>query len=122
MVNVNLEPGDWEFDDLIKDTDDGLFVETNKSWSIDDKRLNFHFGCEIGWEIKNGKICDMVKNPAYTGITPEFWNSCDAICNKNHWVVWGTPNCGKGEPSQTAHVAHGTAPSRFRNVKVGVSK
>ncbi|MCD6326651.1 TldD/PmbA family protein [bacterium] len=122
MVNVNLEPGDWEFDDLVKDTQDGIYVETNKSWSIDDKRLNFHFGCEIGWEIKNGKIGDMVKNPAYTGITPEFWNSCDAICNKNHWVVWGTPNCGKGQPGQTAHVAHGTAPSRFRNVKVGVSK
>ncbi|MBN1593631.1 MAG: TldD/PmbA family protein [Candidatus Coatesbacteria bacterium] len=122
MINVNLEPGDWEFDDMIKDTDEGIYVETNKSWSIDDKRLNFHFGCEIGWEIKNGKLGDIVKNPAYTGITPEFWNSCDAICNKNHWIVWGTPNCGKGEPSQTAHVAHGTAPSRFRNVKVGVSK
>ena len=122
MVNVNLEAGDWEFDDLIKDTDDGILVETNKSWSIDDKRLNFQFGCEIGWEIKNGVLGDMIKNPTYTGITPEFWNSCDAICNKNHWVVWGTPNCGKGEPPQTAHVAHGTAPSRFRNVKVGVSK
>jgi len=122
MVNVNLEAGDWEFDDLIKDTDDGILVETNKSWSIDDKRLNFQFGCEVGWEIKNGVLGDMIKNPTYTGITPEFWNSCDAICNEKHWVVWGTPNCGKGEPSQTAHVAHGTAPSRFRNVKVGVSK
>ena len=122
MVNVNLEPGEWEFDDLIRDTADGIYVETNRSWSIDDKRLNFHFGCEIGWEVKNGKLGDMIKNPTYTGITPEFWNSCDAICNRKHWIVWGTPNCGKGEPGQVAHVAHGTAPARFRDVKVGVSK
>ncbi|HUT02713.1 MAG TPA: TldD/PmbA family protein [bacterium] len=122
MVNVNLEPGEWEFDDLIKDTADGIYVETNKSWSIDDKRLNFQFGCEIGWEVKNGQLGDVIKSPTYTGITPEFWNSCDAICNRKHWLVWGTPNCGKGEPSQVAHVAHGTAPARFRNVKVGVSK
>jgi len=122
MTNVNLEPGQWDLDDLIRDTHEGILVDTNKSWSIDDKRLNFHFGCEIGWEIKNGQLGDIVKNPAYTGITPEFWNSCDAICNRKYWNVWGTPNCGKGEPGQIAHVAHGTAPARFRNVKVGVRK
>ncbi|MEZ5358433.1 MAG: TldD/PmbA family protein [Candidatus Zixiibacteriota bacterium] len=122
MTNHNLEPGEWELDDLIKDTKKGIFMGTNKSWSIDDKRLNFQFGGECAWEIKDGKLGQMYKNPVYTGITPEFWNSCDAICNKNHWHVWGVPNCGKGEPMQTAHVAHGTAPTRFRNVKVGVSK
>ncbi|MCP4566456.1 MAG: TldD/PmbA family protein [FCB group bacterium] len=122
MTNINLEPGDWELDDLIADTKKGVFFDLNKSWSIDDKRLNFQFGAECAWEIKNGKLGKMYKNPVYTGITPEFWNSCDAICNKNHWRVWGVPNCGKGEPMQTAHVAHGTAPARFRNVKVGVSK
>lgn len=120
MTNVNLEPGTWDFKDLISDTDDGIYVETNKSWSIDDKRLNFQFGTEIAWEIKNGKRGRMFKNPTYTGITPQFWASCDAICNKNYWKMWGTPNCGKGQPVQEMHVGHGTAPSRFRNVKVGV--
>jgi TldD protein len=122
MTNINLEPGEWEFDDLIADTADGIYFDLNKSWSIDDKRLNFQFGTECAWEIKNGKRGRMFKNPVYTGITPEFWNSCDAICNKNHWHIWGVPNCGKGEPMQTAHVAHGASPARFRNVKVGVSK
>ena len=122
MTNVNLEPGEWEFDDLIADTDDGIYMELNKSWSIDDKRLNFQFGTEIAYEIKNGKMGRLLKNATYTGITPQFWQSCDAICNQNHWRVWGTPNCGKGQPSQTAHTGHGTAPARFRNVQVGVIK
>jgi len=122
MTNINLEPGEWELDDLIADTDDGIFFDMNKVWSIDDKRLNFQFGVECAWEIKNGKLGRMFKNPLYTGMTPKFWNSCDAICNKNHWRVWGVPNCGKGEPMQTARVAHGASPTRFRKVKVGVSK
>jgi TldD protein len=122
MTNINLEPGEWKFEDLIADTDEGIYVETNRSWSIDDKRLNFQFGTEIGWEIKGGKLTQMIKNPTYTGITPQFWGSCDAICNKDHWRMWGTPNCGKGEPTQMMHVGHGTAPARFRNVRVGVMK
>lgn len=122
MTNVNLEPREWRLEDLIADTKSGIFFDLNKSWSIDDKRLNFQFGCEVAWEIKDGKLGRMFKNPLYTGITPEFWNSCDAICNRDYWHVWGVPNCGKGEPMQTARVAHGTAPARFRNVKVGVSK
>lgn len=122
MTNINLEPGKWELSDLIADTKQGIFFDLNKSWSIDDRRLNFQFGGECAREIKNGKLGQMYKNPVYTGITPEFWNSCDAICNRNHWHVWGIPNCGKGEPMQTAHVAHGAAPARFHNVKVGVSK
>ena len=119
MTNINLEPGTWKLEDLIADTKNGIFFDLNKSWSIDDLRLNFQFGCEAAWEIKNGKLGKMYKNPVYTGITPEFWNSCDAVCNKDYWRVWGVPNCGKGEPMQTAHVAHGTSPARFRNVKVG---
>lgn len=122
MTNINLEPGEWELEDLIADTRDGIFFDMNKSWSIDDKRLNFQFGVECAWEIKNGKLGRMLKNPLYTGMTPEFWNSCDAICNRKHWKIWGVPNCGKGEPMQIARVAHGAAPSRFRKVKVGVSK
>lgn len=122
MTTTSLEPGDWSFDDLIADTERGLYIETNNSWSIDDKRLNFQFACEIGWEIVNGKLGRMVKMPNYTGITPEFWAGCDAVCSKDHWQVWGLPNCGKGEPMQIAHVAHGAAPARFRNVRVGVGR
>jgi TldD protein len=95
-------------------------VDSNKSWSIDDKRLNFQFGTEMGWRIKNGKIEGLVKNALYTGITPEFWGSCDAVCSKKFWHIWGIPSCGKGEPMQVAHVAHGAAPARFRKVRVGV--
>ena len=122
MTNINLEPGKWDFDDLIADTDDGIYMEMNKSWSIDDKRLNFQFGTEIAYQIKNGKLGQLYKNATYTDITPRFWAACDAICNEKHWNVWGTPNCGKGQPSQSAHVGHGTAPARFRNVQVGVMK
>ncbi|MDD5425341.1 MAG: TldD/PmbA family protein [candidate division Zixibacteria bacterium] len=122
MTNINLEPGEWEIKDLIADTKDGIYFDLNKSWSIDDRRLNFQFGVEVAWEIKNGVLGRMFKNATYTGITPAFWNSCDAICNKNHWHVWGVPNCGKGEPMQIMHVAHGASPARFRNIKVGVSK
>jgi TldD protein len=120
MTNINLEPGTWRFEDLIADTDDGIYMELNKSWSIDDKRLNFQFGTEIAYEIKQGKFGAMLKNATYTGLTPQFWGSCDAICNQDYWNVWGTPNCGKGQPPQTAHVGHGTAPARFRNVRVGI--
>jgi len=122
MVNVSLEPGTWKFDDLIADTDDGIYMETNRSWSIDDRRYNFQFGTEMGYEIKNGKMGRLLRNCTYTGITPEFWNSCDAVCNADSWVMWGTPNCGKGQPSQVAHTGHGAAPARFRNVKVGLLK
>ncbi|MFQ6031784.1 MAG: TldD/PmbA family protein [Candidatus Zixiibacteriota bacterium] len=122
MTNINLEPGEWELDDLIKDTKSGFLLDMNKSWSIDDKRLNFQFGVEAAWEIKDGKLGKIYKNAVYTGITPQFWNSCDAVCNRKHWHIWGVPNCGKGEPMQIMHVAHGTSPARFRNVKVGVSK
>ncbi len=122
MTNVNLEPGDWTFDDLVADTDDGIYVELNRSWSIDDKRLNFQFGTEIAYEIKNGKMGRLLKNATYTGMTPQFWGNCDAICNADHWRVWGTPNCGKGQPPQVAHTGHGAAPARFRDVQVGLMK
>jgi TldD protein len=93
--------------------------QTNRSWSIDDKRYNFQFGTEIGWEIKNGKRARMLKNPSYSGITTEFWNSMDAICSRDEWTLWGTPNCGKGQPQQVMGTGHGAAPARFRKVKVG---
>ncbi|MDA1317372.1 MAG: TldD/PmbA family protein [bacterium] len=129
MTNINLEPGGeegtgkgWSLDELIADTKYGIFMSTNRSWSIDDKRYNFQFGTEIAWEIKEGKLGRMLKNPTYQGITPEFWNSCDAICGRDEWTVWGTPNCGKGQPSQVMYTGHGASPSRFKKVKVGVVK
>lgn len=120
MNNVSLEPGQWDLEHLIADTKDGIYLETNRSWSIDQLRYNFQFGTEIGWEIKNGKKGQMLKNPTYQGITPRFWQACDAICNNKYWVLWGVPNCGKGQPEQIIATSHGAAPARFRQVMVGV--
>jgi TldD protein len=121
MTNVSILPGEkpLTLEQLISDTDDGIYMQTNRSWSIDDKRYNFQFGCEAGWEIKGGKVGRMLKNPSYSGITTEFWNSMDAICSRDQWTLWGTPNCGKGQPMQTMGTGHGAAPARFRNVKIG---
>ena len=121
MTNVSLLPGEkpLTLDQLLSDTDRGVLMETNRSWSIDDKRFNFQFGTEMGWEIKNGKRVRMLKNCSYSGITTEFWNSLDAICSRDEWTLWGTPNCGKGQPQQVMGTGHGAAPARFRNVKVG---
>jgi len=122
MTNINLLPGELEFDELLSDIKRGLYLDFNKSWSIDDKRLNFQFSTEIAREIKNGRLGRIYKNAVYHGITPEFWHSCDAISNNKYWHIWGVPNCGKGQPGQTMHVGHGTSPARFRNIKVGASK
>ena len=121
MTNISLLPGEkpLTLEQLISSTDHGVLMQTNRSWSIDDKRYNFQFGCEIGWEIKNGKRVRMLKNPSYSGITTEFWNSLDAICSRDQWTLWGTPNCGKGQPQQVMGTGHGAAPSRFRKIKVG---
>jgi TldD protein len=119
MTNINLEPGDVPLDDIIAGTKRGIFVETNKSWSIDDLRLNFQFGCEVAYEIENGRLGRMLRNPLYTGNTPDFWRSCDAIADRDSWQIWGLPNCGKGDPMQTMRVAHGAPAARFRNVEMG---
>jgi TldD protein len=121
MTNISLLPGrnPLTLEQLIDSTDHGILMQTNRSWSIDDKRYNFQFGCEIGWQIKHGKRIRMVKNPSYSGITTEFWNSLDAICSRDEWTLWGTPNCGKGQPQQVMGTGHGAAPARFRGVKVG---
>lgn len=120
MTNVGLLAGTGALDDIIADTDDGVYMATNRSWSIDDKRLNFQFGTEIAWEIKNGEKGRMFKNPTYTGITPQFWGSLDRLAGTEEWVHWGTPNCGKGQPVQVAHTGHSASPGRFANVRVGV--
>jgi TldD protein len=121
MTNISILPGETPLtlEQLIADTDDAIYMETNKSWSIDDKRYNFQFGCEIAWEIKKGKRGRMLKNPSYSGITTDFWNSMDAICSRDEWTLWGTPNCGKGQPQQVMGTGHGASPARFRGIKVG---
>ncbi|MFC5941782.1 TldD/PmbA family protein [Micromonospora harpali] len=118
MTNVGLEPGPHTLDEIIAATDDGVLMDINRSWSIDDKRLNFQFGCEIGWEVKRGRRGRMLRNPTYTGIGPLFWRSMDMLSAET--VAWGTPNCGKGQPGQVGHTGHPAAPARFRNVRVGV--
>jgi len=121
MTNINLLPGDWKSEEIIEDTKEGIFMQVNRSWSIDDRRLNFQFGSEIGWKIKNGSKEKIVKNPTYTGITPAFWGACDAI-SKDYWKMHGTPNCGKGVPGQIIYVGHGYSTARFRKIRVGLLK
>ncbi len=123
MTNINLlpQPG-MSLDEIVADTDDGLYLSSNRSWSIDDRRLNFQFATEVAYEIKGGKKGRLYKNPTYTGITYEFWRSCDAVGDERSYVMLGTPNCGKGEPGQTGHVGHGVPGARFRDVQIGVGK
>jgi len=122
MTNINLEPGNSSLEELIQGTEKGILLDMIKSWSIDDKRINFQFGTEIGWLIEDGKIRGMLRNPTYTGSTLPFWRSCDGIAGSSEWKMWGVPNCGKGEPMQAAPVGHGASYARFRNIKVGVSR
>jgi len=118
MTNVSLDPGPHSLEEVF-DTPHGVYMETNKSWSIDDKRYHFQFGCEIAWEIRHGKRTRMFKNPSYSGITTEFWNACAAIAGREHWTLWGIPNCGKGQPEQVMGTGHGASPARFRRIKIG---
>ena len=118
MTNVNLEPGSSSLDEMIATTKHGVYLETNRSWSIDDRRLNFQFGTQNAWEIVDGMRTRLVRNALYSGTTPEFWRSCDAVASDAEWRMWGVVNCGKGQPSQLMHVGHGAAPCRFQNVRV----
>jgi TldD protein len=118
MTNINLEPGTSSLEEMIATTQAGVYLQTNRSWSIDDRRLNFQFGTQAGWEIRDGKRVRLVRNPLYSGSTPQFWNSCDAVAGAAEWRMFGVVNCGKGEPQQVMHVGHGAAPCRFRNVVV----
>ncbi|HEY8990225.1 MAG TPA: TldD/PmbA family protein [Candidatus Limnocylindrales bacterium] len=120
MTNVGLQPGTDSLESMIAATDDGILMDTNRSWSIDDKRLNFQFGCEIGWEIKGGKRGRLLKNPTYTAISPKFWGALDMLGGRDEWTFWGTSNCGKGQPMQVGHTGHPAIPARFRGIRVGV--
>jgi TldD protein len=118
MTNVSLLAGEQSLEEVFG-ADHAIYMETNRSWSIDDKRYNFQFGCEIGWEMRGGKRVRMLKNPSYSGISTEFWNACSAIAGPQHWTLWGVPNCGKGQPEQVMGTGHGASPARFRKIRIG---
>ena len=119
MTNINLEAGDKSFDDLLSMVDNGIYMSTISSWSPSDDRSSFEFGSEIAREIKGGKLGQILKNPTFSGRTVDFWNSVEAIGDESLWKVWGTPNCGKGQPGQNARTGQGASPILVSNVKVG---
>lgn len=122
MTNVSIEAGSaGSLADLLGDTGEGLYLESNRSWSIDDRRRQFQFATEVAREIRGGELGRLYRNPSYAGITPQFWGSLDAVCGPQEWRLWGLTNCGKGEPGQIMQVSHGAAPARFRDVQVGVA-
>jgi TldD protein len=110
MVNLSLEPGNGSLDDLVSQVDDGLYLETPSSWSLDDKRMNFHFSAELCREIKGGKLGELRKGAAFQGRTPPFWASVQAVAGPQEWRLWGLPHCAKGEPLQLCPVSHGASP------------
>ena len=122
MTNVNLAPGDaGTLTELVSATERGIYMDTNRSWSIDSRRLHFQFATEAAWEIVDGVRGRLLKNPSYAGETPRFWAGLDAICSPSEWRIWSLLNCGKGEPGQLMRVSHGTAPARFRDVAIGIA-
>jgi len=118
MANINLEPGNSTFEELIASVDNGVYMESNKSWSIDDYRNKFQFGCEYGKLIEKGRLTKVVKNPNYRGISTPFWNSLKGVGNRDTFGIYGTPNCGKGEPNQVIRVGHASPACLFSNVQV----
>jgi predicted Zn-dependent protease len=118
MANLNLEPGDSSLDELIGSVEKGVYMEANRSWSIDDYRNKFQFGCEYAKLIENGKLTKTVRNPNYRGISSHFWKSLKGVGNADTFEIYGTPNCGKGEPNQVIRVGHASPTCLFDNVEV----
>ncbi len=118
MANLNLEPGDTSFEDLIAGVERGIYMETNRSWSIDDQRHKFQFSCEYGRLIEDGQLTQVVKNPNYRGTTPEFWGNLVSVGDRQSWQMFGTPSCGKGEPNQLITVGHASPVALFSEIEV----
>ncbi|MFQ4145020.1 TldD/PmbA family protein [Chlorogloeopsis sp. ULAP02] len=118
MANLNLEPGKASFEEIIAGIEHGVYMESNRSWSIDDRRYKFQFGCEYAKLIENGKLTKTLRNPNYRATTPEFWHSLIKVGNSSTWEMYGTPYCGKGEPNQAIWVGHGSPVCVFANVEV----
>lgn len=120
MTNVCIDPGsDGTLDDIIKATENGVILDMPVSWSIGSNREHFHFGCEIAWEVKDGRRTRILRNPTYQGHTLEFYRSLDMVGDRSTWRLVQVPNCGKGEPNQIMEVGHGVPVMRFRNVQTG---
>jgi TldD protein len=119
-TNVFLEPGTGSTDELLDRLGDGYYLDDNRSWSIDSQRLNFQFGTEVAWEVRNGKRTRLVRDFSYGGITPQFWGSLEATAGPAEFRTFGMP-CGKGEPKEWGFLSHGAAPALFRNVRTGVA-
>jgi predicted Zn-dependent protease len=118
MANINIEPGTSSLDDMIAATEKGIYMQTNRSWSIDDYRNKFQFGCEYAKLIENGKITKTVKNPNYRGISTPFWNSLKMVGDASTFEVWGSFYCGKGEPNQIIRVGHAIPTCLFEKIEV----
>ncbi|MGH8552456.1 MAG: metallopeptidase TldD-related protein, partial [Methylococcales bacterium] len=118
MANINLEPGEASFESMVASVENGVLMDTNRSWSIDDCRNKFQFGCEAGWLIRDGEIRNLVKNPGYRGISATFWRSLKAVGNRETFQVLGVPTCGKGEPNQVIQVGHASPACLFGNVDI----
>ena len=118
MANLNLEPGTSSFDEIISAVEYGVYMETNRSWSIDDYRNKFQFGCEYGKIIKDGKLTKTIKNPNYRGVSTPFWNNLSMVGDESTFEVHGTPNCGKGEPNQVIRVGHASPLCKFNNIEI----
>ena len=118
IANLNIEPGASGFDDLVASIDRGVLMDTNRSWSIDDSRNKFQFGCEIGRLVENGRVGGMVRNPNYRGVSATFWRSLAGVGDASTFEVYGPTNCGKGGPNQAIHVGHASPPCLFRGVDV----
>lgn len=118
IANVGLEPGDGKLDDMIADVKRGIYIAGHGSFSIDQRRYNFQFGGDAFWLIENGKRTHMLRDVIYTGITPEFWNKCDAVADRSHRERWGFTTCGKGQPGQAGWMSHPASHARFRGVNV----
>jgi len=118
MANLNIEPGEQTLAQLIAGIEHGILMRTNRSWSIDDARNKFQFGCEWGQLIENGELKGVVKNPNYRGISADFWRNLSAVGDRSTFQVLGTPNCGKGEPNQVVRVGHASPACVFRQIDV----
>ena len=118
MANVNLEPGTSSFEDMISSVKRGIYMQSNRSWSIDDYRNKFQFGCQFARLIEDGKLTKVVKNPNYRGITATFWNQLKMVGNQSTFEVGGLSNCGKGEPNQVIFVGHASPPCLFSSIEV----
>ena len=118
MANLNLEPGESQFTEMVNAIERGVYMQTNLSWSIDDSRNKFQFGCEWGQVIENGKLTAVVKNPNYRGVSATFWRNLKMVGNADTLEVLGSPYCGKGEPNQVIRVGHASPPCIFANVEV----